>query len=135
MNEYFITCPRGLEEVTAKDIASHITCNPTQTKGGVSFKGTLEDMYKINLYTRTGMYVLKKLIQFKANNFNKVYKNIFDCNWEDIIGCEKTFLIRTKVKSSIFENSGFVTLKIKDAIVDKIKKKKNKRPNINVKKR
>ena len=131
MNEYFITCPRGLEEVTAKDITSHIQCNPTQKKGGVSFKGTLEDMYKINLYTRTGMYVLKKITQFKANNFNTVYKNTFDCNWEDIIGCEKTFLIRTKVKSSIFENSGFVTLKIKDAIVDKIKKKKNKRPNIN----
>ena len=131
MNEYFITCPRGLEEVTAKDIHELIKCEPTISKGGVGFKGELKDMYKINLYSRTGMYVLKKLTEFRAADFNLVYKNIFDYPWEALIGNEKTFSIRTKVKSSIYENSGFATLKIKDAIVDKIKRKTNKRPNIN----
>ena len=61
MNEYFLTCPRGLEEVTATDISPHINDVPEIKKGGVKFVGDLSDLYKINLYSRTGMYLLKKL--------------------------------------------------------------------------
>ena len=50
MNEYFLTCPRGLEEITSSDISQYLESNPILDKGGVSFKGSDEDMYKINLY-------------------------------------------------------------------------------------
>ena len=43
------------------------------------------------------------------------------------------FSIRTKVKSKYFENSGYTTLKIKDAIVDRVRNKTGKRPNIDKK--
>ena len=131
MFKFLITCPRGLEEVTAKDITPYVLENPIKTKGGVFFKGNLETMYKINLYSRTGMYLLKNLFEFKADNFNDVYSSVFKFHWEKIILTNQSFSIRTKVKSKIFENSGFATLKIKDAIVDRIKKNKGQRPNIN----
>ena len=67
MNEYFVTCPRGLEEVTALDINNHINDQCQISKGGVSFHGDLKDLYNINLYSRTGMYVLKKLFGFRAS--------------------------------------------------------------------
>jgi len=130
MDEYFITCPRGLEEVTANDIAQHIKDSPNLNKGGVSFFGSLKDLYKVNLYSRTGMYVLKKLFEFKANNYDIIYKKIYQFNWAKIINDQTTFSIRTKVKSNEFENSGYLTLKVKDAIVDKIRKSIGKRPNI-----
>ena len=62
MNNFFLTCPRGLEEVTANDISQHIKDEPVIKKGGVSFIGNQSDMYKVNLYSRTGMYLLKKLL-------------------------------------------------------------------------
>ena len=130
MNEYFLTCPRGLEEVTAKDINQYIKDEPRVKKGGISFIGDLSDMYKINLYSRTGMYLLKKLIAFKAKNFDFLYSKIYNYEWEKIIDSSKNFSIRIKSKSNFFENSGYTTLKAKDAIVDRIRKKTGKRPSI-----
>ena len=130
MNNFFLTCPRGLEEVTANDINQHINDTPIIKKGGISFFGDTSDMYKINLYSRTGMYLLKKLLFFKAKNFDYFYRKIFHYEWEKIIDCSKSFSIRIKSKSNFFENSGYTTLKAKDAIVDRIRKKTGKRPSI-----
>ena len=130
MNNFFLTCPRGLEEVTANDIGQHINDAPIIKKGGISFFGDTSDMYKINLYSRTGMYLLKKLLFFKAKNFDYLYRKIFHYEWEKIIDCSKSFSIRIKSKSNFFENSGYTTLKAKDAIVDRIRKKTGKRPSI-----
>ncbi len=130
MNDYFLTCPRGLEQVTAKDISQHIKDEPIIEKGGVSFIGNNSDMYKINLYSRTGMYLLKKLLFFKANNFDSLYSKVKNYKWEDVIISPQNFSIRIKSKSNYFQNSGFATLKIKDAIVDRIRIKTGKRPNI-----
>jgi len=130
MNDYFLTCPRGLEQVTAKDISQHIKDEPIIEKGGVSFIGNKSDMYKINLYSRTGMYLLKKLLFFKANNFDSLYSKVKNYKWEDVIISPQNFSIRIKSKSNYFQNSGFATLKIKDAIVDRIRIKTGKRPNI-----
>jgi len=130
MNEYYITCPRGLEETTSLDISSYIKTPATPDKGGVFFNGSLKDMYTVNMYSRTGMFVLKKLFFFKVNNYNDLYKKTSDYPWQKIIGSKKTFSIRSKINSGIFTNSNFTTLKIKDAIVDSIKEKLGDRPSI-----
>ena len=130
MNNFFLTCPRGLEEVTANDISQHIKDEPVIKKGGVSFIGNQSDMYKVNLYSRTGMYLLKKLLFFKAKNFDFLYSKIYNYEWEKVIDPLKNFSIRIKSKSNFFENSGYTTLKAKDAIVDRIRKKTGKRPSI-----
>ena len=129
-NEYFITCPRGLEDITSSDISSHIKDDPIPLKGGVAFKGSKEDMYLINLYSRTGMYVLKKIHSFKSYNHDDLYKKVYNLNWTKNIGIKKTFSIRTKINSDKFKNLNYTTLKIKDAIVDSIKAKTGERPSI-----
>ena len=67
--------------VTSKslnNISSYIKNPAIPDKGGVFFKGSLKDMYTINMYSRTGMFVLRKLFFFKAHNYNDLYKKIFD---------------------------------------------------------
>ena len=129
-NEYFITCPRGLEDITSSDISSHINDVPITLKGGVAFKGSKEDMYLINLYSRTGMYVLKKFHSFKSYDYDDLYKKVYNLNWTKNIGNQKTFSIRTKINSHKFQNLNYTTLKIKDAIVDSIKARTGKRPSV-----
>ena len=71
MDEYFITCPRGLEEVTSNDINQYLSTNSSQDTGGVLFHASLQEMYRINLYSRTGMFVLKKMfISFRIRRFS-----------------------------------------------------------------
>jgi len=131
MNKYFLTCPRGLEEVTSKQISQYIQSNPIVDLGGVKFTGDKEDMYNVNLHSRTGMHLLKEIYSFNINSEKDIYKNIYNFSWDKILNPNKTFIIRTKSKSKVFQNTNFFTLKIKDAIVDNIRSKFGKRPSIN----
>ena len=130
MNNYFLTCPRGLEEITAKQIAKHIQSIPKIDLGGVQFKGNKIDMYKANLYSRTGMHVLKHLYSITVNHQKDLYKKIYALKWKKILSPNKKFAIKTKIKSNIIENTNYLTLKIKDAIVDNIRSEFKKRPSI-----
>ena len=131
MNKYFLTCPRGLEEITSNQISKYIKSTPIIDLGGVKFQGNKEDMYNVNLNSRTGMHLLKEIYSFNINTEKDIYKNIYNFSWDKILNPNKTFIIRTKSKSSIFKNTNIFTLKIKDAIVDNIRKKFGKRPSIN----
>ena len=131
MNKYFLTCPRGLEEVTKKQISKYIKSIPIVDLGGVHFSGDKSDMYKVNLFSRTGMHLLKEIYSFNINSEKDIYKNIYNFSWDKILNPNKTFIIRTKSKSKIFQNTNIFTLKIKDAIVDNIRSKFGKRPSIN----
>mgnify|MGYP001342743502 CR=1 FL=1 len=90
-------------------------------------------MYIINLHSRTGMRVLKNLFSFSINKPKDLYKSIYNLNWGQIIAVQKTFSIRTKLKTNLFTNSSLTTLKIKDAIVDNIRKQCGNRPSIDKK--
>ena len=130
MDKYFLTCPRGLEEVTKNQISSYINTSIIIDKGGVHFTGSLKDMYLINLHSRTGMRLLKNLFTFSINKPQDLYKSIYSLNWKKIIAIQKTFSIKTKLKTNLFTNSSATSLKIKDAIVDNIRKEFGKRPSI-----
>ena len=130
MNNYFLTCPRGLEEITANQIAKHIQNIPEIDFGGIQFKGNKIDMYKANLYSRTGMHVLKELYSININHQKDLYKKIYSLKWKEILSPNKKFAIKAKAKSIIIENTNYLTLKIKDAIVDNIRAEFKKRPSI-----
>ena len=131
MNQYFLTCPRGLEEITKVQISNYINTPITLDKGGIHFNGTTKDMYLTNLHSRTGMRLLKKIFSLTINEPNNLYSNIYNLRWGEIIAVNKTFSIRTKLKTRLFTNSSHTTLKIKDAIVDNIRKQFGNRPSIN----
>ena len=127
--ECYLTCPRGLEEVTAKDISPH--CKNVKTgSGGVSFSGDWRTLYTVNLYSRTGMFALVKLMEFSADNQKDLYYQIADYPWYEWISHDDTFSIRSRVFSKHFTDSNFVTLKVKDAIVDRIRQKTKRRPDV-----
>ena len=124
-----LTCPIGLENVTADGISpfcSEILIN----KGKIAFKADIESVYKINLYSRTGMHLLIKIMDAKAENTDQLYKTTFDYPWHEWIEPIDTFSIRSRIKSKNINNSNYATLKVKDAIVDRIFKQVGNRPNI-----
>tara|TARA_B100000945_G_C20425056_1_gene620060 strand:+ start:4609 stop:5763 length:1155 start_codon:yes stop_codon:yes gene_type:complete len=127
--KYFITCPRGLEKITAQNISRF--CQQIKiNNGGVSFTGDLKSLYNINLNSRTGMFVLLELYKFRSNDINELYSKIYNYSWGKIILPSDTFSIKVNSRSNNFRNSNYLTLKIKDAIVDRIRKDKGNRPNI-----
>ena len=86
MDKYFLTCPRGLEEVTKKQISSYVNEPIKIDKGGVHFYGNLKDMYTINLHSRTGMRLLKNIFAFDLEKPQNLYKKIYNLDWLKSVG-------------------------------------------------
>ena len=129
-NKIFVTCPRGLEEALSKELENILAKDVIPDRGGVHVNGDLADVYKINLSSRIAMHVLQQVISIKSTNINQLYTLVKSYNWSKIITKDETFSIRTRVNSPIFKNSNIVTLKIKDAIVDRIRQETQSRPSI-----
>ena len=71
----YLTCPRGLEEITAAQITPY--CQSVQEKhGGVVFSGDLKSLYSVNYHVRTGMYALIKIYEFKARDNGELYHKV-----------------------------------------------------------
>ena len=130
MYDCYLTCPRGLERQAQVDL-EHFLTSSIIDKGGIKFNADQSTLYNINLHSRIGMHLLVKLFDFSASDENILYKEIYNFSWDKIISPKQTFIIKIKGKSQNFINSNYLTLKIKDAIVDKIKKIKFSRPSIN----
>ena len=130
MYNCYLTCPRGLEQQAQVDLDKFIPSS-TLDKGGINFNADKATLYNINLHSRIGMHLLVKLFDFNASNEDVLYQEIYNFSWDKIISAKQTFIIKIKGKSEYFPNTHYLTLKIKDAIVDKIKKIKFSRPSIN----
>ena len=133
--ELFLTCPKGLEHACQVELESLDIFKTKITDGGISLEGTILDIYKINIYSRTGMNLLVKMFDFNFASINDFYNSIFNYSWNTFIDPKMTFSIDSVVitENSIFNNSQFISLKTKDAICDKIKKIRGKRPDIDKK--
>ena len=125
----YLTCPRGLEEITVDQITPY--CHFVEAQhGGVLFSGDLKSLYNVNYQSRTGMYALIKICEIRARNNAELYRQITDYPWFEWITHDTPISIRSRGKSSIFHNTQFLTLKVKDAIIDNIRRKTKRRPDI-----
>ena len=129
MHECYLTCPRGLEKQAQIDLKPFIN-NSTIDRGGIQFIADKSTIYNVNLHSRIGMHLLVKLFDFNAIDPDTLYNEIYNFNWHDLINPNQTFFIKIKGKSQFLGNNNYTTLKIKDAIVDKIKKIKFIRPSV-----
>ena len=72
MYEFYLTCPRGLENILHNEIKLLINQKINVDKGGIYFNGNLEDMYRINYHTRIGMNLHYKLFEGYVSNYNEL---------------------------------------------------------------
>ena len=129
MHDCYLTCPRGLEKQAQIDLLPLLKSSII-SKGGIQFNADKETLYNINLHSRIGMHLLVKLFDFNASDENILYNKVYAIEWDKIISPKQTFIIKIKGRSKIFPNNNYTVLKIKDAIVDQIKKSKFSRPSI-----
>jgi putative N6-adenine-specific DNA methylase len=120
----------GFEDILAKEV---------QLLGGqdvqtgtrvVTFSGDKGFMYKANLSLRTALKILKPIKGFKVFNERSLYDGISSIDWSQFMNEKQTFVVDVTLYSEAFNNSQFVALKTKDAIVDQFREKTGVRPSI-----
>ena len=124
----------GLEKILEQEL---IDLGAKKTAIGnrcVYFYGDNELMYRANIQLRTALKILKNIASFRANKETNLYQNISKIKWSKIMNTSNTFSVSSTVNSKYFKHSNYVSLVIKDAIVDQFRKKYNDRPSVDLKK-
>lgn len=96
---------------------------------GVELNITLNECIKLNLNLRSASQILYCIDSFKANSPDELYKKLMAIEWEELIDFAGYFSVTSNVDHPTITTPLFANLKVKDAIVDRFREKKNIRPN------
>jgi len=121
----------GLEQILAEEIKKLGGKNVEIKNRAVTCDGDLGFLYKLNYSCRTAVKILVPIMEFKAYNETKYYDKLFKFEWDQFLEPNQTFAIDATVNSERFSHSQFMTLKMKDAIVDYFQDKYKVRPSVN----
>ncbi len=123
---------KGLEEILAGELVALGANNVQIQRRAVSFSGDKALLYKANLHLRTASRVLVPIKTFKATDADEIYKHVQKIAWEQYMDAKMSFAIDATVYSESFNNSRYITYRVKDAIVDYFREKENQRPSVKV---
>jgi len=124
-----ITCPKRLAPYLEQEVKELGFALDETFITGVRLYGSINDCIKLNLNLRCASQVLYSLKKFSAENADDIYKNLVDYNWETILTDPGYFSITSNVNNPTINNSMFANLRVKDAIVDRMREKRGTRPS------
>jgi 23S rRNA (guanine2445-N2)-methyltransferase / 23S rRNA (guanine2069-N7)-methyltransferase len=130
--QLFATTPKAMETILTDELQTLGITNIKATMAGVGFQGDLETAYRACLWSRTANRILLVLSSFEVKTQEDLYNGVQQINWFEHINPEDTFAVSFSAKNSeAINNTHFGALKVKDAIVDQMRDKFQKRPSIN----
>ena len=96
---------------------------------GVRLYASINECIRLNLNLRCASQVLYSLKQFDATNADDIYQALLSYPWENILPGGGYFSITSNVQNPTINNSMFANLRVKDAIVDRLREKTGTRPS------
>ncbi len=127
--DILVTCGPGLKDYLQGEIeALGFKIISTHT-GSVLTRGSFVDCMKLNFSLRTAYNVLYLLRQFRCGSTETLYKQISTVPWEKIIAPKEHLCVLSRVDTRTVNNTMYPSLKVKDAIVDRMNRKTGSRPN------
>jgi putative N6-adenine-specific DNA methylase len=140
---FFVVCPGGLETVLAtelRQIAERpevkgqgiwvIDPTPTSPTGGVGLAGPLSAAMALNLHSRIASRVLLQMAESTYRQEDDLYHLAHGLAWEEWFTHKQTLRVDVTAHRSPLKSLNFATLKIKDAIVDRLREVSGDRPSI-----
>ncbi len=124
-----ITCEKGLVPWLEEEMRQAKENIIRTHKTGVELSGTLHDCIRLNLTSRTAYNVMYLLKEFQATTADELYNEAVKLPWHGIIPTDSYFSITTNVQTNTINDTRYPSLKLKDAIVDKIKSETGLRPD------
>ena len=103
---------------------------PPKPTGGIEIAGGLELAMAINLHSRIASRVLLQLTHGPYRKEEDIYASAKKITWEDWFTTEQTLRVDVTAQKSNLNSINFITLRIKDAICDRFREIKGKRPSI-----
>lgn len=127
---FFALCPRGLESLLADELRELGADVDRPIGGGVAFRADTATAYAVNLRSRLASRVLQKVGEARYRNDDDLYKLAARTPWESLVYRNNTLRVDVTAIRSPLRSLNFATLRIKDGIVDRLRKETGERPSI-----
>ncbi|WP_373186534.1 bifunctional 23S rRNA (guanine(2069)-N(7))-methyltransferase RlmK/23S rRNA (guanine(2445)-N(2))-methyltransferase RlmL [Halopseudomonas sp.] len=128
--EFFVTCPKGIEGLLLDELNALGAENARETVAGVSINGNLELGYRICLWSRLANRVLLVLNRFAVADAQGLYDGVAAVDWAAHMPVEATLSVDFGGILPGVDNTHFGALKVKDAIVDRLRQPDGTRPGV-----
>jgi putative N6-adenine-specific DNA methylase len=130
VERYFAPCPRGLEGALATELGTLAAGDIAPTEGGVAFTGPLDLAYRANLESRLASRVLWCVGGGAYRDERDIYALALELDWPRWFRADRTLRVDVAATRSPLKSLEFTTLRIKDAVCDRHRAERGKRPNV-----
>ncbi len=128
--ELFVTCPRGIEGLLLDEMKALGAQSPRETHSGVSLQGDMQLAYRICLWSRLANRVLVILERFPVADAQGLYEGVAAIDWSQHLLPEGSLAVDFGGILPGVDNTHFGALKVKDAVVDGLRKADGTRPSV-----
>lgn len=128
-SKIIITCNKRLSPYLKQEVEDLGFTIKRFFSTGVELEGTVNDCIPLNLNLRCASQVLYAVASFDARNPGELYNRLMEIEWENLIAFDGYFSVTSNVNNEYITTPLFANVKVKDAVVDRIKDKKGIRPN------
>jgi len=129
---FFASAPKGMEALLSAELHDLGATRVQPTRAGVGFRGPLALGYRVCLWSRTASRVLLSLARFPAPSEHALYEGVKALDWEDHLGPADTLAVDVVSSVSRVSHTHFAALKVKDAIVDRLRELSGARPSVDL---
>ena len=124
-----ISCPKRLADILEKEVIGQGFKPLSKRITGVDVEGSLNDCIRLNLFLRTAHRIHFLLAEKSIDTPEALYAWLSSVEWENYIDSRGYMSVTSRIDHPSIDNTQFANLKVKDAIVDRIRAKKGSRPD------
>ncbi len=124
-----VTCNRGLAPAIERELAELGFTTVRSFNTGVELQGTLSDCVQLNLNLRCASQIMFSLLEFRCDDPEDLYASVFSIDWENLLEPTGYFSVHCNVSHPTIRSSMFANVRVKDAIVDRMRQQTGQRPD------
>ena len=124
-----ISCAKQLSRWTEIEVRKLGYLPIEVTENTVVVRGAMRDVMKLNLHLRTAHRVLVPLLRTTCYNIRELYSAVKSIDWENLLEADGYFSVSSIVHNYTIRDTRIPSLYTKDAIVDRMREKCQRRPD------
>lgn len=124
-----ISCARNLVQWTQREVTAMGLKIIDSTDTTVVVRGSMHEVFRLNLCLRTAHRVLVPLLRFTCRNVRDVYNKAVTIDWENILESDGYFSVSSIVFNRTIRDNRLPSLVLKDAVCDRMREKCARRPD------
>ena len=130
MQEFFASASKNTESALCDELRELGFKSVRLNRGGIPFRGDWSEGWRACLQSRIAQRIMVLVGRGTAQSAEDLYAEIQKVEWGLQLTPKKTLSVQAVTVGSQLNHSGFVALRVKDAIVDQIRDQWGDRPSI-----